>query len=92
MHSAACDLGLRCLLRPIFLNNSGYYGKYDVFLIIIIIIIIIVRLSLLTMTDLNHMREMLLFVCLRWLIRPILSLKCLLQMEQQSKTALLVMP
>ena len=31
--------------------------------IIIIIIIIIVRLSLLTMTNLNHTREMLLFVC-----------------------------
>ena len=32
----------------------------------------------------GRMLEMLLFVCvLRWLIRPILALNCLLQMEQQ---------
>ena len=40
---------------------------------------IIIRLSLLT----YHMRELLLFVCFKWLIRPILALNCLLQMEQQ---------
>ena len=47
------------------------------------VIIIIVRLSLLTMTTLNHMREMLLFVCSKIADRPILALNCLLQMEQQ---------
>ena len=32
------------------------------------------------MTNLNHMRDMLLFVCSK--IRPILALNCLLQIEQ----------
>ena len=28
-HSAVPDLGLHCLLRPICLNTSGYYGNYS---------------------------------------------------------------
>ena len=44
---------------------------------------IIVCLSLLTMANLNYMREMLLFVCSKMLIRPVLALNCLLQLEQQ---------
>ena len=43
----------------------------------------IVGLSLLTMTNPNQMREVLLFCVLRWLMRPILALNCLLQIEQE---------
>ena len=42
----------------------------------------LVRLSLLTMTNPNQLCDVLLFVC-RWLIRPILALNCLLQIEQE---------
>ena len=47
------------------------------------VVILIVRLSLLTMTNLNRMREMYCLCVLRWLIRPSLALNCLLQMEHQ---------
>ena len=43
----------------------------------------IVRLSLLTMTNRDQMRELLLLCVLKWLMRPILALKCLLKMEQE---------
>ena len=44
-----------------------------------------VRLSLLTMTNPNQLCDVLLFhLCfLRWLMRPILALNCLLQIEQE---------
>ena len=42
----------------------------------------LVRLSLLTMTNPNQLCDVLLCV-LRWLMRPILALNCLLQIEQE---------
>ena len=45
--------------------------------------ILIVSLSLLIMTSLNQMREMLPFVCVKWLMRPILALNSLLQIKQE---------
>ena len=42
-----------------------------------------VRLSLLTMTNPNQLCELLLFVVLRWLMRPILALNCILKIEQE---------
>ena len=35
------------------------------------------------MTSPNQLRDVLLFVCLRWLMRPILALNYLLQIEQE---------
>ena len=43
----------------------------------------IARLSLLTLTNPNQMGEVLLFYVLRWLMRPVLALNCLLQTEQE---------
>ena len=43
----------------------------------------IVRLSLLTMTNPNQLCDVLLLCVLRWLMRPILALNCLLQIEQE---------
>ena len=42
-----------------------------------------VRLSLLTMTNPNQLCDVLLLCVLRWLMRPILALNCLLQIEQE---------
>ena len=43
----------------------------------------IVRLSLLTMTNPNQLCDVLLFVCSKMLMRLILALNCLLQIEQE---------
>ena len=43
----------------------------------------VVRLSLLTMTYPNQLCDVLLLCVLRWLMRPILTLNCLLQIEQE---------
>ena len=43
----------------------------------------LVRLSLLTMTNPNQLCDVLLFCLLRWLMRPILALNLLLQIEQE---------
>ena len=42
-----------------------------------------VRLSLLTMTNPNQLCHVIILCVLRWLMRPILALNCLLQIEQE---------
>ena len=43
----------------------------------------VVRLSLLTMTNPNQLCDVYYLCVLRWLMRPVLALNCLLQIEQE---------
>ena len=81
-------------------NNKKYILKLDTYDIIIIILLLLLllllieRLSLLTMTNLNQVREVLLFVCSKVAEETTLSSKLPIADNTRGlrKKALLVMP